>query len=144
MKAEIRKAGASVDYQPMSPDDMQRTMEFLLNQQAQFAADLQALTHRTDAVVTAVTGLTGMVGHVVTSLDRLAELQQQTQIELTETERQLRETDGRLRQTDERLRQTDERLRQTDERLRQTDGRINAVTDLFERHLRDDHGPRPS
>src|SRR5437867_12495744 len=39
-------AGASqdgefvVDFQPMSPDEMQRMMQFLLNQQAQFAADV--------------------------------------------------------------------------------------------------------
>ena len=29
-----------MDFQPMSPEDMQRAMQFLLNQRAQFAADL--------------------------------------------------------------------------------------------------------
>ena len=29
-----------MDFQPMSPEDMQRAMQFLLNQQAQFAADI--------------------------------------------------------------------------------------------------------
>ena len=39
--AETRRIGGfSVDFQPMSPEDMQRAMQFLLSQQAQFAANI--------------------------------------------------------------------------------------------------------
>jgi chromosome segregation ATPase len=144
MNVGTGKAGRSVEYQPMSPEDMQRTIEFLLNQQAQFAADMQTLTQKTDTLATGVTGLVGVVGHVVTSLDRLAELQQQTQVDLRETQQQLRETQQQLRETDAHLRETDVRLRDTDARLQGTDGRLNSLIQLFERHLHEDHGSRPS
>ena len=35
-----QNGGFLVDFQPMSPEEMQRAMQFLVNQQAQFAADI--------------------------------------------------------------------------------------------------------
>jgi hypothetical protein len=102
-----------VDFQPMSPDEMQRTMQFLLSQQAQFAADLSAhearfhadlekLTAKTDRLVDALHGLTGIVGNLASQQER------------------------------------------TDEQLRDTNKRVGELARMFERHLREDHGQRPS
>jgi hypothetical protein len=39
-----------VDFQPMSPEELQRMMQFLLNQQAQFDANLEKLSAKTDRI----------------------------------------------------------------------------------------------
>jgi hypothetical protein len=74
-----------MDFQPMSPDDMQRTMQFLLDHQAKFAADLDKLTERfdgtserferlvdkTERIADGVISLTTVVGQVAARVDRL-------------------------------------------------------------------------
>jgi archaellum component FlaC len=56
----------------MSPDEMQRTMQFLVEHQAQFAADFEKLSAKVDGLADsvketreAVNGLTTVVGHTV-------------------------------------------------------------------------------
>ena len=100
----------------MSPDDMQRLMQFLLNQQAQFAANLQKLdanlerlSGRTDRIAEGVLGLTGIVGQLAASQQR-----------------------------------TDEHLRELRDQIRETDSHLSIVVDMFERHLREDHGRPPA
>jgi hypothetical protein len=129
-----RNGGILVEFQPMSPEDMQRTMQFLLNQQAQFAADsatLQArfaeLTTKTDRLADGIMGLTGIVGHVVRGLDGLAEGQRRTDEQLRETAQSLKETDARLTA-----------------HIGTVESHLNLVVEMFERHLREDHGRRPS
>jgi hypothetical protein len=67
-----------VDFQPMSPEDMQRTMQFLLHQQAQFAADsarfeafLEKLGVRVDQVTGAVVGLTSNLEKLGVRVDQM-------------------------------------------------------------------------
>lgn len=81
-----------MDFQPMSPDDMQRTMQFLLDHQAKFAVDFDRLSERFDGLVTRVDrlaekteriadsmlGVTAVLGQLITAqqatnlrLDRL-------------------------------------------------------------------------
>jgi hypothetical protein len=105
-----------VEFQPMSPDEIERTVQFLLRQQAQFAADFEKLTAKTDRLTDAVVGLTGIVG-------RLAEGHE------------------RLRASQER---TDARLRELAEQAKRTEANLDALIDMFERHLREDHGSAPS
>jgi len=111
----------------MSPEELQRAMQFLLNQQAQFAADFARIvetqaanearwTDRFDRLTDGVVGLTGIVG-------QLAASQQRTDEQL----RELRESDARLQ-----------------EQIRETDAHLNIVIEMFERHLREDHGRPPS
>jgi len=104
----------------MSPEELQRAMQFLLNQQAQFAADLakneSRWTERFERLTDGLVGLTGIVG-------QLAASQQRTDDHL----RELRESDARLQ-----------------EQIRETDAHLNIVIDMFERHLREDHGRPPS
>jgi hypothetical protein len=100
----------------MSPEEVQRTVQFLLHQQAQFAADLaalaasdarveariDALSVKTDQLAEGVIGLTAIVGHVVDSVSKLADAQ------------------------------------------KRTDEKVNTAIDVIERHVRDSHGHRPS
>jgi hypothetical protein len=151
--ADTSESGGLVDFQPMTPEDMRRAMQFLLNQQAQFAADLtrhreefaadlvrqreesvadlarhreqfngniDKLSAKTDVIADGLIGLTGLVGRIGDAVDRLAAVQ--------------------LR-TDERLRETDARLTT---HIEHVESHLNVVVDMFERHLREDHGRSPS
>ena len=116
-----------MDFQPMSPEEMQRAMQVLLNQQAQFAADLarhreqfdasmDVLSAKTDRIADGLIGLTAIVGQVVAA--------------------QLR-TDDQLRE----LRDGDIRLTR---HIEHVDSHLNVVIEMFERHLREDHGRPPA
>jgi hypothetical protein len=123
--------GVFVEFQPMSPEEIQRMVQFLLHQQAQFAADFAAsqarfdariekLSAKTDQVADGLIGLTTIVGHVVDSVSQIADAQ---------------------KRTDEQLRATDARL---SESINTVESHLNVVIQMFERHLREDHGHRPS
>ena len=112
-----------MDFQPMSPDEIERTVQFLLQQQARFDADLSASQARFDA-----------------RIDRLAAKTEQVTdglIGLTAIVGRLVEAQGR---TDEQLRATGEQMRATDQQLRATDVRVSQLTERLGRHLNDDHG----
>jgi hypothetical protein len=108
----------------MSPEEMQRTLQFLLQQQAQFVADSAASQARFDAgleqVTSGLVGLTAIVGQVVDSVSQIAAAQ---------------------KRTDEQLRATDARL---SEHITSVESHLDVVIEMFERHLREDHGHRPS
>src|SRR5574341_2518049 len=119
-----RRGGILVEFQPMSPDEIERTVQFLLSQQAQFAADSAAmqarfdatfenLSAKTDRLADGLIGLTGIVGQLAAAQLR--------------TDEQLRETDQQLRETDQHLRQTDQQLRETDEHLKTVESHLNRV-----------------
>ena len=112
-----------MDFQPMSPEEMQRTMQFLLAQQAQFAADFEKLTAKTDRMADAVIGLTGVVGRIADQQERLGERQERT---------------------DQQIRETNARVDKLGEYIKTVEAHLNVVIEMFERHLRDDHGQRPS
>ena len=113
MASESRSGGVLVDFQPMSPDEIERTMQFLLQQQAQFAADSarndarwvelrDELTAKTRQLTDGLLGLTSVVGHLAA-----AQLS-------------------------------------TDRQLQTVEGHLDSLIQLFERHLREDHGSQPS
>jgi hypothetical protein len=114
----------AVEFQPMTPEEMERAMQFLLRQQALFAADFEKLTVKTDSIADGLIGLTGLVG-------RLAEAQERT-------DKQLRETDARL---SARIAENDARL---SGHISTVESHLNILIEMFERHLRDSHGERPS
>ena len=104
----------------MSPEERDRMMQFLLNQQAQFDANqakfdesLQALSAKTDRIAEGLIGLTGLVSR---GIGDLAAAQQRT----------------------------DEQLRHTDAHVEAVESHLNIVIAMFERHLREDHGRPPS
>jgi hypothetical protein len=117
MAVQTGSEGFLVEFQPMSPEDMQRMMQFLLSQQSQFDANLEKLSAKTDRIADGLIGLTGLVGRAIGDL---AAAQQRT-------DAQFREADARLQ-----------------EHIDHVDSHLNVVIEMFERHLREDHGPRPS
>ena len=91
-------------------------MQSLLAQQAQFASDFEKLTAKTDTMADAIIGLTGIVGRIADRQER----------------------------TDEQIRETSTRLSDLGEYIKTVESHLNVVIQMFERHLRDDHGQRPS
>jgi chromosome segregation ATPase len=200
MPVRFRTGDVPVEFQPMSPEDMQRTMQFLLAQQAKFAADFEKLTIKTDRMTDAIIGLTGIVGrladhqertegivgrladqqeYVIGVVTRIADQQNRTDEQIRETnalvahvadqqnrtDEQIRETNALVahvadqqNRTDEQIRETNTQLGETNAQVRETNTRVddlgqyiktveahlNAVIEMFERHLREDHGQRPS
>ena len=74
-------SGGFVEFQPMSPDEIERTMQFLLRQQAQFEADmarvetnLEKLSAKTDNIADGLIGLTGVVGQLTNNVWRLSDM----------------------------------------------------------------------
>jgi hypothetical protein len=118
-----RKGGIFVEFEPMSPDEMQQTMQFVLRQQAQFVADFERLSTKTDKMTDAIIGLTGIVGH-------LHKAQQ--------------ETDRQIKETDRQLKETNQEVKELGEYIKTVESHLNVVMEMFERHLREDHGHRPS
>ena len=105
-----------MDFEPMSPEERERMMQFLLNQQAQFAADHAKSQERLDRVENGLLAVVGVLG-------RLTDQCEQQFARLTASQAR-----------------TDEQLRQTDEQLNRTGERLDVVVNMFERHLREDHG----
>jgi hypothetical protein len=132
------KGGFVVDFQPMSPEEMQRMMQFLLNQQAQFAADfsrvdatLEKLLVKTDSIAEGVIGLTRIVGLIGGQVGDLAG--------------QVGGLAGQVGGLAGRVGDLATAQQRTDEHLRTVETHLNVVIEMFERHLREDHGhQRPS
>lgn len=118
----------------MSPDEIERTMQFLLSQQAQFAADLATLEDKTHRIADGLIGLTGIVGRVTDSVGQLAEGHAETDKRLEDAETRLKEADARFREADARL----------SDQIRAVESHLGVVIDMFERHLRSDQNPPPS
>ena len=109
-----------MEFRPMSPDEIERTLQFLLSQQAQFSADLAKLSGKTDLIADGLIGLTGIVGRVAEAQER---------------------TNQRLEETNERL---GRRLDELGQYIRTVESHLNVLIETFEAHLRDDHGQKPS
>ena len=111
----------------MSPEEIERTMQFLLQQQAQFDATLERLAGKTDLIADGLIGLTGIVG-------RLAE-------DARETREQLRESREQLRESREQLQEADAELRGY---IQTVEAHLNVVIEMFERQMRQKNGGEPS
>ena len=98
-----------MDFEPMSPEERERMMQFLLNQQAQFAADHAKSQERLDRVEDGLLTVVGVLG-------RLTDQCEQQFARLTASQAR------------------------TDEQLNRTGERLDVVVNMFERHLREDHG----
>jgi hypothetical protein len=87
---QLKERVAVMDFQPMSPEEMQRTMQFLLKQQARFDTQIEQLSGKVDRMADGLVGLTGIVGRLATNLDHFA----------AEHDRQLREAREQLEAAD--------------------------------------------
>ncbi|CAN5236385.1 hypothetical protein BH18ACI2_BH18ACI2_25540 [soil metagenome] len=87
----------------MSEEEMQRKMEFIIDQQAQFVTDIQQLQGAQGKLTDAVIGVVGMIG-------KLTEAQAQTNALVAALAQQTSEIAEAQKRTDARLAETDERL----------------------------------
>jgi hypothetical protein len=109
----------------MTPEEMQRTMEFIVEQQAKFASDIQKLSESDDR-------LRGSQATLTAAVMRIAELLEN--LETTTAER-FRQTDERFRHTDQRFADLAEAQKKTDERWRDTDERLNILIGIVEKQM---------
>ena len=111
----------------MSPEEFERAVQFLLQQQAQADARIDRLAVKTEQVADGLIGLTAIVGRVA---DQFAESQKRT--------------DEQFRATDARLGELAQRVITVETHIETVESHLDVVIQMFERHLREDHGHRPS
>lgn len=109
----------------MTDEEMRKTMELVVTQQAQFAVNMDLLREaqqRTEArvaeVATAQAQMARMQTHMNEVVAELAEAQQRT---------------------DESLAQLIESQARTDRKLAETDDRLNTLINVVERHISEGH-----
>ena len=109
----------------MTNEEMQRNMEFIVSQQAQFAADIQKLG---EVQLEVDARMTRIEGAVVTVVDLVGQLARSTATQIAEiVEAQKR--------TNEALARTNEALERTNEALAETDERLNSLIVVVERYF---------
>jgi len=94
----------------MNNDEMQRNMEFIVSQQAQFAADIQKLQEAHVQAEARITRIEGAVVTVVDLVGQLARTQETTGTQIAELVNSQKRTDEAMKRTDEALAETNERL----------------------------------
>lgn len=102
------------------PDHIESRMNFIIEQQAQFVADIQLVKDRQADTMRLVEANTGMIRQLVDVTMSLAHHGE-------ETDRRIQETDRRLRALGE---ETDRRLRELAESGAHTDRRLDALIDV--------------
>jgi uncharacterized coiled-coil DUF342 family protein len=110
----------------MDDEKLQKTIEFILENQAQFYADLQQIQETQKEAEKRVN-----------VLERVCLNLYNTMIEEGKHIAELREAQ---QETDARFKETGARFKETDERFRETDERLNAVILMAERFLDGQNG----
>jgi ABC-type transporter Mla subunit MlaD len=87
----------------MNNEEMQRNMEFIVSQQAQFAADIQKLQEAHVQAEARITRIEGAVVTVVDLVGQLARSQETTGTQIAELVKSQKRTDEALAETNERL-----------------------------------------
>lgn len=105
----------------MTNEDIEKTMRFILEQQAQFTSNFQKLEQSQAGDSARITRLEEAFQLLV----RLAESHDERLVTLTEA--QIR--------TNEQMAATDERIAAINERTKETDERLNALIAIVERYL---------
>ena len=109
-------------------------LQFLLNQQAQFAADIARnearLTEGFGRVNEGLVGLTAIVGQLAAAQLR--------------TDEQLRTTQERMDTRGQRMDTLGQRVDDVGQYIQTVESHLNVVIQMFEQHLREDHGRAPS
>ena len=118
----------------MSPDEIERTVQFLLKHQAQFAANLDTLSIKFGELTIKVDQLSGTVDQFSGKVDLVTD----AVVGLVAIVGRLAEAQQR---TDEQL---NARCGELTEQIKLTYTHLDVVIEMFERHLREDHGQPPS
>jgi hypothetical protein len=111
----------------MTPDELDKKIDFILQMQAQFAANMARSETNVDNLRISVANLAGVVRESVKiSDDRFTRL------------------DDRLTKLTEAQAATDRIVKELAEAQKTTDERLNALINVVERHITGpDHAPRP-
>ncbi|HEX8922991.1 MAG TPA: hypothetical protein VF766_16065 [Pyrinomonadaceae bacterium] len=103
----------------MTEEEMQKKMEFILEQQAQFAVNIDVLRE---------------------NVSRLSETQQRTDEQLAEVataQVQMARSQAHMNEVVAVMAEAQER---TDRKLAETDDRLNSLINVVERHISEGHG----
>ena len=103
----------------MTNEEMERSIDFILKQQAQFAADMQKVAEwqvRTEENLGTAVGLVGQIA--------------QTQLQMAEAQVQMAEAQAQMAEAQKR----------TDQGLAETDRRLNSLILMVERYLSNGRG----
>ncbi|HSE31429.1 MAG TPA: hypothetical protein VLA93_07610 [Pyrinomonadaceae bacterium] len=118
----------------MNSEEFDRKMAFIVEQQAQFASDIQQLQEsqtRTDQVVAQTAEVVGQMGEVVT---RLAHV---THAGFTEVNAKINAlVDAQIR-TEEKFARTEENIARTEANIARTDENLRNLIDVVARNLRE-------
>jgi multidrug efflux pump subunit AcrA (membrane-fusion protein) len=109
----------------MSEEEMQKKMEFIIEQQAQFAVNIGLLREaqqRTEE----------RLGEVATAQAQMA----RAQTHMNEVVAVMAEAQERMAESQERMIEAQER---TDQKLAETDERLNTLINIVERHISEGH-----
>jgi hypothetical protein len=106
----------------MSNEEMQRTMEFILRQQAQFSVDIQELRGTQQRGEERMTRMEGVIMRLVDVVEKVVEAQART--------------DQKIAEVDERLSQ---KLADLSQKLAETDERLNTLITVVERYISEKH-----
>jgi len=107
----------------MTNEEMQKTMQFILEQQAQFAINIQKLEEEQTKAAARMTQIEGAIVSVVSLIGKLTTAQEQ----LAEAQKQ----------AGTKIAELAEAQKQTDEQLRHTDGRLSVLINMVERYFSD-------
>ena len=142
----------------MNNEEFDRKMSFIVEQQAQFASNIQQLQEsqaRTDQVVAQTAEVVGQMGDVVTRLanvthagfmevnpkiNALVDAQIRTEENLARMEQNLARTDGNVARMEENLARTAENVARTGENVARTDESLKNLIAVVERYLSDRNG----
>ena len=114
----------------MDDEKFERQMEFILNQQAQFAAKIGQLEEN-------LARLTGVVERVVDTVDRLVQV---TAERFEAVDRRADEFDTKLAALVDAQIRTEEEARKREESMRSLEETMRSLAATVERHIADGHG----
>ncbi|MBI3278255.1 MAG: hypothetical protein HYZ57_00265 [Acidobacteria bacterium] len=110
--------------------DVDKTIEFILDNQARFSVALQQLAETQIAQAKRLDRMEEVDRRLGERIDLLAAAMMGLTENVERLTKHADETDRRMKETDERMKETDQRMRATDERL---NALIQAVHDLIRR-----------
>jgi chromosome segregation ATPase len=118
----------------MTSDEFNRKMEFIVEQQAQFATDIQRLAERQERFQIQIEALNLATNTALEMWTKTAEAVTQL------LEAQAR-TDRQIAKIGRQMAETDRRMAETDRHFARTERQIDRVAKLIEAHVREGHPP---